>query len=176
MKKIAFFNVIIFGWMLVFSSCSYSLKLSGASIPAAMKTISVDYFENTSALVVSYLSQQFTESLKDRIRSTTSLNIIRDPEAANANFSGTITDYSIAPASIQATNNNVAPVAGATRLTITVNVTFVNKIDKTLNFTQSFSAFKDYTGDLSSQEQNLITAINKQLTEDIFNRAFANWN
>jgi hypothetical protein len=160
--------------LLVLSCFSCKVTLSGAST-VGIKTMSVDYFENNAPLVVSYLSQNFTEALKDRIRSTTSISIIRDQEAANATMSGNITDYSIAPVSVQATNNNVAPIAGATRLTIVVNVTYVNKVDKTLSFTQSFSAYKDYTGDISSQEQALITAIVKQLTEDIFNRAFANW-
>ena len=36
-------------------------------------------------------------------------------------------------------------------------------------------AHADFTGDIANQEQNLITTINKQLTEDIFNKAFANW-
>jgi hypothetical protein len=124
-------------------------------------------------LVVNYLSQQFTEALKDRIRSTTRLSIIQGE--GDASLSGTITGYSIEPVSIQATNNNVAPIAGATRLTITVNVTYSNKANKKFNFTQSFPAFADFTGDINAQQQSLITTINKQLTEDIFNRAFANW-
>jgi hypothetical protein len=69
----------------------------------------------------------------------------------------------------------VAPIAGATRLTITVNVVYVNNVNKKDSFTQSFPAFADYTGDITNQQQALITTINKQLSEDIFNRAFANW-
>jgi hypothetical protein len=138
-----------------------------------MKTINIEYFENNAPLVVSYLSQQFTESLKDRVRSTTSLSIVQGE--ANGRMSGTITGYSIEPVSIQATNNNVAPIAGAERLTITVNVTYTNTVDKKQNFTRSFSEHQDFTGDIANQEQKLITVINKQLTDDIFNAAFANW-
>jgi len=158
--------------LLVFLNSGCTVKLSGASTEG-LKTINVDYFENNAQLVVNYLSQQFTEALKNRIRTTTSLAIVQGE--ANAKLSGTITGYSIAPVSIQATNTNVAPIAGATRLTITVNVVYVNTINKKNSFTQSFSAFADYTGDISTQEQALITTITKQLTEDIFNRAFANW-
>jgi len=156
---------------MLFQSCSISL--SGSSIPLELKTINVQYFENTAPLVINYLSQQFTEALKDRIRNTTRLSIVQGE--ADASMSGNIVGYEIAPVSIQATNNNVAPIAGAERLTITVSVTYTNIPDKKLNFTESFSAHQDFTGDINSAQQGLITTINKQLTEDIFNRAFANW-
>ena len=172
MKRIfAIYTVI--GFLVLFNQ-SCTVKLNGSSIPPGLKTINVGYFENNAPLVVGNLSQQFTEALKDRIRSTTRLSIVQGE--GDANLSGTITGYSIEPVSIQATNTNVPPVAGANRLTITVNVVYTNKADKKLNFTQSFPAFADFTGDISSQEQKLITTINKQLTEDIFNRAFDNWN
>ena len=157
--------------ILLFSGCT--IKLNGSSIPPELKTINVEYFENNAPLVVNYLSTQFTEALKDRIRTTTRLSIVQGE--ADARLSGSITGYSIEPVSIQATNTNVAPIAGATRLTITVNVTYTNIANKKFNFTQSFPAYADFTGNISDQEQNLITTINKQLTEDIFNRAFANW-
>jgi hypothetical protein len=159
---------------LLFSTTGCTVSLNGASIPPELKTINIEYFENTAPLVVNNLSQQFTEALKQRIRSTTRISIVQGE--ANARFSGNITGYSIAPVSIEATNNNVAPIAGASRLTITVRVKYTNDADKKLNFDESFSAHQDYQGDIAAKEQNLITAINKQLTEDIFNRAFANWN
>ena len=171
MKRI--FAIFITVAFLVLFNQSCTVKLNGASIPPELKTINVGYFENNAQLVVNYLSQQFTEALKDRIRSTTRLSIIQGE--GDASLTGTITGYSIEPVSIQATNVNVAPIAGANRLTITVNVVYTNKADKKLNFTQSFPAFADFTGDIANQEQKLITTINKQLTEDIFNRAFANW-
>jgi len=162
------------GLLLVFPSCTYKLSLSGASIPANMKTIKVEFFENNAALVVNNLSTQFTEALKDRIRNNTSLGIVTG-DAADAVISGTITDYNISPVSINATANNVAPIAGASQLTITVNVKYVNNLDKKDNFESSFSKALPFTGDINSREQTLIAAIDKLLTEDIFNKAFANW-
>ncbi len=161
--------------LLVFLNSGCTVKLSGASIPPELKTINVEYFENNAQLVVNYLSQQFTEALKDRIRTTTSLSIVQGD--ANAKLSGSITGYSIAPVSIQATNNNVAPIAGASKLTITVSVKYVgnqpeNKKD---SFEETFSKSENFTGDINSHEQALIADINKQLTEDIFNKAFDNW-
>ncbi|HVV53788.1 MAG TPA: LptE family protein [Mucilaginibacter sp.] len=171
MRRLAatFFTV---GILVLFSS-SCSITLSGSSIPLEMKTINVGYFENNSPLVVGYLSQQFTEGLKDRIRSTTSLSIVEGD--ADGSMTGNITNYTIEPVSVQATNPNTPPLAGAERLTITVNVTYKYKADKKVDFNQSFSEYADFSGDISTQEQQLITAINKKLIDDIFNRAFANW-
>lgn len=170
-------------WVLVAIGCLYSscsVTLSGASIPAEMKTIDVEYFENNALLVVNNLSQNFTEALKQRIRSQTSLSIVRTPEA-DAVFSGSIIAYTIAPVSVQATgNNNAPPIANASRLTITVKVKYKpnnNKkgMEHAQGYEQDFTKTADFTGDIAPQEQALILNITKQLTEDIFNKAFADW-
>ena len=173
MLKKKLLSLVVVMTTMFYSSCS--VTLSGASIPPDMKTINVQFFENNAPLVVSNLSQVFTEALKDRIRSQTRLGIVRGE--ADATFEGAITGYSIAPVSVQATDNNTQPLATGTRLTITVNVKYVNNKDKKLSpdFEQSFSRYTDFTGDLASKEQNLIRIINQQLVEDIFNKAFANW-
>ena len=146
-------------------------SFTGASIPAEMKTVSVQFFENNAQMVVPYLSQQFTEDLKTRIRNQSNLSLVRGD--ADAVFEGRITDYRISPAAIQGNER-----AGLERLTITVNVKYTNRLKPELNFEQSFSRFKDFSTQGSSvqaQEQQLIKDVNAQLTDDIFNRAFANW-
>ena len=161
--------LMLFALILLQQSCGY--KLSGASIPLEMKTLSVQFFENNASLVVPYLSQQFTEELKNRIRSQSRLSIVRAD--GDANFEGRISDYSISPVAIQGNER-----AGLNRMTITVNVKYTNALKPEQGFEQSFSRFKDFsvqTRTLQSQEGSLISEINSQLTEDIFNRAFANW-
>lgn len=161
---------LIFGLLMVSQSCG-TYSFSGASIPPEMKTISVQFFENTSALVVPYLSQQFTEALKDRIRNQSRLSIVRTE--ADANFEGRITDYSIRPVAIQGNDR-----AGLNRVTVTVMVKYTNVLKPELNFEQSFQAFQEFSlnqGPIQTQEQKLLALIIRQLTEDIFNKAFANW-
>lgn len=146
-------------------------SFTGASIPAEMKTVSVAFFENNAPMVVPYLSQQFTEALKERIRNQSSLSLVRSD--ADAGFEGRITDYSIRPAAIQGNER-----AGLERLTISVSVKFTNVIKPELSFEKTFSRFKDFSTQsksIQAQEQELIKDINVQLTEDIFNAAFANW-
>lgn len=172
MKKFASLLILLV-MAIVCSQCS--ITLNGASIPKEMKTLDVEFFENNAPFVVNNLSQQFTEALKERVRSQTRLSIVRTPEA-DGTFSGAITGYSIAPISVQATGNtNTPPIANASRLTITVKVKYTNVAEKKYDFEQDFSRYADFTGDIASQEQALIQNINKQLTEDIFNKAFANW-
>ncbi|MES2828659.1 MAG: LptE family protein [Bacteroidota bacterium] len=139
-----------------------------------MKTINVTVFENNAPLVVASLSTQFTEELKTRIRNQTSLSIT--PNDAEATFSGNIIGYDIRPVAIQ-DNNNRQTLAGANRLTIRVNVKYVNNLDPEQSFEDSFERFKDFklSGNLQSQEPGLIKDVTAQLTEDIFNRAFAQW-
>jgi len=151
------------------SSCGI-YSFTGGSISVGMKTVSVLLFENTAPLVVPNLSQSFTESLKDRIRTQTSLSFLRVD--GDANFEGRITDYSIQPVAIQGDQ------AGLTRLSITVSVKYNNKIEADKSFEQSFTRFIDFSTQSSTfaaQEQTLIKNINQQLTEDIYNKAFANW-
>lgn len=156
--------------MMFLQSC-WLYKFNGASIPANMKSVSVDFFENTAPLVVPTLSQAFTEELKTRIRTQSNLNIIRDN--ADALFEGAITDYSF---------TNVAVTAGEranlVRLTITVRVKYTNALDPEASFEQSFSQFEQFSldnGSVQVQEPKIIPIVTRRLTEDIFNKAFANW-
>ncbi|MDB4925725.1 LPS assembly lipoprotein LptE [Mucilaginibacter sp.] len=159
------------GSLAFISSGCYTLK--STAIPIEMKYINIGFFENNAQLVVGNLSQTFTEALKERVRSTTRLSIVAGE--GNANMSGAITGYHFEPISVQATNNNVAPIAGAQRLSITVHVKFVYDAEKKYSFEQDFTRYADYTGDIATQEQTLILTIEKQLIDDIFNKAFNNW-
>ena len=170
MKRIWGLIITLGALMLLFQSC-YTLKSN--VIPPELKTISVPFFENEAPLVVSNLSQTFTEALKERIRTTTRLSIVTGQ--GDASMSGAITDYRYAPISIQATNNNQAPIAGASVLSITVKVKFDYEANKKMSFDQTFTKTQNYTGDLSTQEQALIQTIVRQLIDEIFNAAFNNW-
>ncbi len=171
MKRIWGLVITLGAVMLLFQSC-YTLK--STTIPPELKTISVPFYENEAALVVSNLSQTFTEALKERIRTTTNISIVSGQ--GNASMSGAITDYRYAPISIPATgNNNQAPIAGASVLSITVRVKFDYPADKKLSFDKTFTKTQNYTGDLSNQEQALIQVIVRQLIDEIFNTAFNNW-
>jgi hypothetical protein len=171
MKRIWGLVITLGAIMLLFQSCS--IKLKSEAIPPEMKTISVPFFENEASLVYARLSQDFTEALKERIRTTTRLSIVTGQ--GDASMSGAIKDYRYAPISIQATGNNQAPIAGASVLSISVRVKFDYEANKKLSFDQTFTKTQNYTGDLSTQEKALTQIIIRQLIDEIFNTAFNNW-
>jgi hypothetical protein len=63
------------------------------------------------------------------------------------------------------------------RFTISVKVSFENSVADESSFEQRFSRSRDYDADLnfSDIETELSAEIIKELTEDILNRAIANW-
>ncbi|MFP5082019.1 LptE family protein [Pedobacter sp. JCM 36344] len=165
-------NLYIVILFFMISGCKVSLD--GASIPPGMKTVNVTVFENNAPLVVSTLSTQLTEDFKTRIRNQTKLSLTNnEPEAT---FSGNITGYDIRPVALQ-DNGNRQALAGANRLTIRVNVKYVNNLDPKKSFEEAFERFKEFklAGNLQAQEPALIKDVTAQLIEDIFNRAFAQW-
>lgn len=148
-------------------------SFTGGSIPKDMKTYSVLYFENLAPMVYTTLSQNLTEGLKERIRTQSTLSQVNAD--GDAIFEGTITGYTITPASVGAGNNDRAQNS---RLTITIKVKYTNKLDQTgeSDFEESFSQFKEFPGsDVTAYEARLNEEIIKMLTEDVYNRAFANW-
>lgn len=151
-------------------NCKPHFSLNGATVPVEAKTISVAFFPNNTTLGKPSISQRFTERLRDVVSSQTSLSLIK--QNGDLQFEGTISDYNISPVAIQSTDQ-----AALNRLTITVNVKYINKFDATKNFDQAFTRFTDFPAAkaVSSVEDELLTEINRQLTEDIFNKAFNNW-
>jgi len=167
-------KIKIFAFILItaFSSCSY--KFSGASTEG-LKTVIVRTFENNAPLVVPNLNNQLTEALKTRIRNQTNLSV--STTEADAVFEGRITGYDIKPVALQ---SSATPTAGANRLTVTVSVKYTNNVvgKEKESFDESFTKFFDFPlngASIQAALPNALEQINKQLTEDIFNRAFAQW-
>jgi hypothetical protein len=156
--------------LFAFSSCHVNYSMSGASIAPDVKTVAVKYFTKTASLGPASMSQNFTEKLKDKFLSQTSLAVL--DRNADLTFEGTISGYSVAPIAIQ-TNE----VAAQNRLTISVNVKFTNLMDEKQNFESSFSRYADYSSsqNLTAVEEALIADIYTQLVDDIFNKAVINW-
>jgi len=155
--------------VLYFQACGV-YSFTGATVHQDIKTISIQQFENTASIVVPNLIQTFSEALRDKFLTQTSLSLVRDN--GHVNISGRITDYRVSPINIQGDQT-----AGQNRLTITVFVIFENELSPEENWEQSFTNFSDFGGNtnLSVVEQELIRDINDKITQDIFNKAFANW-
>jgi hypothetical protein len=161
---------LIMGSLLVFSGCSIRYTLKGSSIPEDIKTASVQYFDNRAPLINPTLSQNFTEKLKDRITSESRL-ILRNG-TGDVDFSGEIVEYSVRPMAIKAD-----ALSAETRLTVGVKVRYRNFKNPKDNWESTFSAYEDFesTRNINEVEEVLVNQIIDKLTENIFNRAFAEW-
>ena len=155
---------------LLLGGCSVKYSFTGASISPEVKTVSVASFPNVASLVNPTLAATFTEALKEKFVTQTSLSL--QNFGGDLDFAGEITTYDVAPVAIQGNET-----AALNRLTIAVHVKFVNLRDDKANFDRSFSAYEDYSANrpFSDVEGELIATIQEKLVEDIFNAAVANW-
>ena len=156
--------------LLAVTACKVKYSLKGTTIPPEAKSISVAFFQNQAPLAAPTLAQKFTEKLRDMMSSQTDLTL--KTSGGDLHFEGYISDYAVAPVAIQ--NGDKAAM---NRLTISVNVKYSNKFNKAQDFEQTFTRFSDFEASksLSSVESSLMDEINRQLCEDIFNKAFNNW-
>ena len=167
MKRLSLCIVMLLA--LVCQSCGF-YSFTGASIPPEAKTVSVQYFPNQAPLINPALSNDFTTALRDAMMNQTSLDMV--DSGGDLAFEGEITDYRTTPVAITA-----GQTAALNRLTITVNVRFVNVFDETKSFETKFSHYEDYPSDqeLTSVQEALTGTIIEALVEDIFNKALVNW-
>ncbi|MBK3519084.1 LptE family protein [Carboxylicivirga marina] len=155
---------------LLVTACSINMTMSGASIPENLNTFSVQYFENRAPLINPVLSQNFTEGLKDRVSNESRLSLVNG--TGDVDFSGEITGYSVRPMAIQAD-----AVSAETRLTMTVKVRYKNYKDPKQNWESTFSAFRDFDSsqNINAIENDLTAEMIEEITENIFNKSFADW-
>ncbi len=155
---------------IAFTGCSVNYSMTGASISPDVKTVSIQNFPNYAPLVQPQLSQTFTEKLKNKFVSSTTLSFQRN--GGDLNFEGSITNYSTQPVAIQGNET-----AAQNRLSITILVKFTNLNDEKQNFEQSFTRYADYDSRLqiSSLETKLIDQITELIVDDVFNQSVRNW-
>lgn len=154
----------------ILQGCAIQVTFNGASIPENIQTASVQLFDNRAAYINPVLSQTFTEGLKDRIINGSRLTLAEG--TGDVDFSGAITGYDTEPLAIQAD-----ATAAETRLTVRVNVRYENFKDPENSWESSFSAYRDFPSEqnITAIEGELVDEIVEELTENIFNKAFADW-
>jgi hypothetical protein len=135
------------------------------------KTIQIDFFPNTAALVEPGLSQDFTISLQDLFVRQTNLDLV--PSGGDLQFEGEIVTYRITPMSATADQR-----AAQNRLTIGVNVRYYNNLVEEDNFEKRFSFYYDYPGSqqlIGSTLEDAWIEIFNRINQDIFNASVAKW-
>jgi len=163
------FPLLLLLLLLSASGCRFPYSFTGASIQG--KTINIYTFENRAPNIVPTLAPTISEKVRNKILSQTGL-ASKNTEDVDYIMKSAITGYNVTISGMQG-----ATQASQNRLTISLEVEFINKLDEKQNFKQTFSRFADFQASqqLQSVENTLIEEICNQLAEDIFNKAFVNW-
>jgi hypothetical protein len=151
-----------------FASCGI-YSLSGANVEG--KTIKFGFIENKAAIIMPQLSPTLSEKIKSKILNQTSLSILNN-DKADYEMSGTITNYDISVSGVSNTQT-----ANQNKLTINVEINFVNKLDSKKSFKKTISKFAPFsaTANFQSIEKQLIDLICADIADAVFNDAFVNW-
>ena len=157
--------------LMALASCSVSYKFNGASIDyTKTKTIQIADFPIRSNFVWGPMASIFNTQLKDQYANHTRLIQVR--RNGDLKVEGEITRYDQRNKSVSAEG-----YSAMTELSITVNVRFTNNVNHAEDFERQFTATASYetTQSLSSVQEELVTQMSKDLTEQIFNATVANW-
>lgn len=154
----------------------YSCRMSFGLAPISsidyskVKTISIADFQNRAEYVYAPLAIEFNTKLRDMFIQQTRLQVI--DSGGDLDIDGEITGYNQYNESVDASG-----YASKVKVTLTVNVRYTNNTNHEEDFEQQFSAFQTYDSNqlLTDVQDQLITLMVKDITEQIFNATVANW-
>lgn len=167
MKNLKYIFLFIIAFSL--NSCKYYNFTGTGKIDA--KTYQVNYFQNRAELIEPGIERDFTLALQDLIQNQTNLNLIAS--GGDLVYEGEIVEYRITPMTATADQR-----AAQNRITISINVRFVNKKKEADDFEKRFSFFYDYPATQQLTGPTLQAAKNEifeRITLDIFNESLAKW-
>lgn len=151
-------------------ACKVNYSFTGTSTGDA-KTISIETFRSTAPLLPPEYTQTFSEDLKELFLRQTNLDLV--VKEGDLQITGNIVQYLSRPSATtgdETTSQN--------RLTVTVQIKFVNMLDPTQSFpNKTFSRFEDYPSseNLTDVQDQLFQSITQQLGQDIIQAAIGTW-
>lgn len=157
--------------MLLLVSCSVSYKFNGASIDyTKTKTIQIADFPIRSSYVWAPMASIFNNQLKDMFANHTRL--IQVKRNGDMKIEGEITQYSQRNKAVTAEGTSAQA-----ELSMTVNVRFTNNANHSEDFEKQFTATSTFetTQSLNSVQEELVTQMVEDITDQIFNATVANW-
>ena len=164
-----------YGLVLVLFIASFFMSscytFNGASIDyTKTKTIQIADFPIRSNYVWGPMASIFNNQLKDQYANHTKL--IQVKRNGDLKVEGEITRYEQRNKSVSAEG-----YSAQTELSMTVNVRFTNNAKHDEDFERQFTATSTYetTQSLNSVQEELVTQMVKDITDQIFNATVANW-
>ena len=161
----------LFLFAMTMAACSVSYKFNGASINYdETKTITIADFPIRSSYVWGPMQAIFNNELKDVFANHT--HLIQVKRNGDLKIEGEITQYSQRNKSVSS-----ECYSAQTELSMTVNVRFTNNANHSQDFERQFTSTASYetTQSLNSVQEQLVTEMVKDITDQIFNATVANW-
>ena len=169
------YKVIILIIFSVFIEGCGNYSFTGASIPEGTESFQVNVFENEAgnsmgSIFEPGLDRDFTIALQNILQNQTNLQLLSSD--ADLIYEGEIKEYRVSPmtstSNLQASQN---------RLSVGINVRFINLKKEEDNFERKFSFYFDYPAEtqllnVKSEAHDLIF---ERITQDIFNASLAKW-
>ena len=153
------------------TACTVSYRFNGASIDyTTTKTIQIDNFPIRSAYVWPPMQSIFQNRLTDIFANQTKLRQVK--KNGDMQLAGEITGFDQFNKGISSDG-----YSSQVQLKMTVNVRFVNNKKHTDDFERQFSATTEYDASqqLTAVQEELVTQMVKDITDQIFNATVANW-
>ena len=169
-RRLKQFGLAVIACLLLIS-CSVSYKFNGASIDyTTTKTIQINDFPIRSNYVWGPMASIFNNQLKDQYANHTKLTQVK--KNGDLLIEGEITRYEQRNKSVSSEG-----YSAQTELSITVNVRFKNTKNHDEDFERQFTAQSSYDTrqSLNSVQEELVTQMVKDITDQIFNATVANW-
>ena len=159
---------------IILESCG-NYSFTGASIPEGTESFQVNFFENEAgnsmgSIFEPGLDRDFTIALQNILQNQTNLQLLSSD--ADLIYEGEIKEYRVSPmtstSNLQASQN---------RLSVGVNVRFINIKKEEDNFERKFSFYFDYPAEtqLLNVKSEAHEIIFERITQDIFNASLAKW-
>ena len=156
---------------LLLTSCSVSYKFNGASIDySKTKTIQIADFPLRASYNWAPMGPMFNNELRSQFSDHTRLELVR--RNGDLKLEGEITRYDQRNKGVSSEGHS-----SMVELSMTVNVRFTNNTNHNEDFEQQFTATASYESTLSlnAVQDELVAEMVKNICEQIFNAAVANW-
>ena len=156
---------------LLVTACTVSYRFNGASIDyTTTKTIQIDNFPIRSAYVWAPMQSIFQNRITEVYLNQTKLRQVK--KNGDLQLAGEIVAFDQFNKGISSDG-----YSSQVQLKMTVNVRFVNNKKHTDDFEKQFSATTEYDASqqLNAVQEELVTQMAKDLTDQIFNATVANW-
>ena len=153
------------------SACSISYSFNGASIDyTTTKTIQIDNFPIRSAYVWAPMQSIFQNRITEIYANQTKLKQVK--KNGDLQLAGEIVAFDQFNKGISSSG-----YSSQIQLKMTVNVRFVNNKKHTDDFERQFTATAEYDASqqLNAVQEELVTQMVKDITDQIFNATVANW-